>query len=55
VRWPLEDELRAERHRLIDTLDGLSDEEFTTGRTLCAEWAPRDVLGHVIFLDDFAI
>lgn len=55
MRWPFEDELRAERHRLIDTLGGLSATEFDSGPTLCAKWAPRDVLGHVIFLDDFSI
>ncbi len=51
MRLPYEDALRAERHRLIDTLDGLSDDDFDAGTTLCAEWAPRDVLGHVIGLD----
>ncbi|WP_018656811.1 maleylpyruvate isomerase family mycothiol-dependent enzyme [Actinomadura flavalba] len=48
---PYETSLRAERHRLIATLDALSDEEFDSGPTLCAGWAPRDVLGHVIGLD----
>ncbi|MBX6769756.1 MAG: maleylpyruvate isomerase family mycothiol-dependent enzyme [Actinomadura rubrobrunea] len=51
IRFPLEDELRAERHRLIETLAELSDEEFESGRTLCAGWAPRDVLAHVIGVD----
>ncbi|GAB3681023.1 maleylpyruvate isomerase family mycothiol-dependent enzyme [Actinocorallia lasiicapitis] len=46
-------ELRAERHRLIATLDSLPDERFDHGATLCTEWAPRDVLGHVIGLDYF--
>ncbi|RMI40842.1 maleylpyruvate isomerase family mycothiol-dependent enzyme [Actinomadura harenae] len=53
IRLPFEDELRAERFRLIETLDGLSDADFDTGTTLCAAWAPRDVLGHVIGLDYF--
>jgi uncharacterized protein (TIGR03083 family) len=48
---PFENELRAERFRLIETLEGLTDEEFDSGRTLCARWAPRDVLGHVLGLD----
>jgi uncharacterized protein (TIGR03083 family) len=47
------DELRAERHRLIETLEGLTDAEFDSGRTLCTEWSPRDVLGHVIGIDYF--
>ncbi|MFC9972999.1 maleylpyruvate isomerase family mycothiol-dependent enzyme [Spirillospora sp. NPDC127200] len=51
MRLPYEDALRAERHRLIETLDGLSDDDFDAGTTLCTEWAPRDVLGHVIGLD----
>ncbi|GAA3200095.1 maleylpyruvate isomerase family mycothiol-dependent enzyme [Actinocorallia longicatena] len=46
-------ELRAERHRLIVTLDALTDEDFDHGTTLCAGWSPRDVLGHVIGLDYF--
>ncbi|MCP2335819.1 maleylpyruvate isomerase family mycothiol-dependent enzyme [Actinomadura rupiterrae] len=53
IRLPFEDELRAERHRLIETLDGLSGDDFDAGTTLCSEWAPRDVLGHVIGLDYF--
>ncbi|MEO3785714.1 maleylpyruvate isomerase family mycothiol-dependent enzyme [Actinocorallia sp. B10E7] len=48
------EELRAERRRLITTLEGLTDEEFDKGRTLCAGWSPRDVLGHVIGIDYFA-
>lgn len=54
MRFPYEDELRAERFRLIETLEGLSDEEFDSGTTLCEAWAPRDVLGHVIGLDYLA-
>jgi uncharacterized protein (TIGR03083 family) len=51
MRLPLEDELRAERYRLVETLDGLSDDDFDGGTTLCARWAPRDVLGHLICSD----
>ncbi|MBW8482165.1 maleylpyruvate isomerase family mycothiol-dependent enzyme [Actinomadura parmotrematis] len=53
ITLPFEDALRAERRRLIATLDALSDDDFDAGSTLCAEWAPRDVLGHVIGLDYF--
>ncbi|WP_067829438.1 maleylpyruvate isomerase family mycothiol-dependent enzyme [Actinomadura kijaniata] len=53
LRLPYENALRAERHRLVETLEGLSDDDFDAGTTLCAEWAPRDVLGHVIGLDYF--
>jgi uncharacterized protein (TIGR03083 family) len=49
---PLDQELRAERRRLITTLDSLSDEEFTSGTTLCEKWAPRDILGHLLAVDD---
>jgi uncharacterized protein (TIGR03083 family) len=42
------DELVAERQRFMDTIESLSDEEFEHGRTLCAAWAPRDVLAHLI-------
>jgi uncharacterized protein (TIGR03083 family) len=51
MRLPLDDELRAERFRLIETLDGLPDADFDHGRTLCSRWAPRDILGHVIGID----
>ncbi|MFD0688955.1 maleylpyruvate isomerase family mycothiol-dependent enzyme [Actinomadura fibrosa] len=53
MRLPYEDELRAERHRFIETVEDLSDDDFDAGTTLCAEWAPRDVLGHVIGVDYF--
>ncbi len=55
IRLPLEEELRRERMRLIDTLASLSDEEFDAGPTLCSEWAPRDVLAHVIGVDEPAV
>ncbi|MQY08176.1 maleylpyruvate isomerase family mycothiol-dependent enzyme [Actinomadura macrotermitis] len=51
VSLPYEKALRAERFRLIETLESLPDEEFDAGPTLCTAWAPRDVLGHVIGLD----
>ncbi|MFI9005849.1 maleylpyruvate isomerase family mycothiol-dependent enzyme [Actinosynnema sp. NPDC053489] len=51
---PLERELRAERRRLVATLDRLPDDAFESGRTLCAGWSPRDVLGHLLAVDDFA-
>jgi uncharacterized protein (TIGR03083 family) len=53
MRLPFDDELRAERIRLIETLERLSDEEFASGTTLCAQWSPRDVLGHVLGIDRF--
>ena len=40
--------LRRERSRLMTTMTSLTDEEFDHGTTLCAGWAPRDVLAHVI-------
>lgn len=49
--FPLEQELRAERRRLIDTLEQLPDEEFERGHTLCAGWSPRDILGHLMAVD----
>ena len=42
------DTLLAERRRFMATLESLTDDEFEHGRTLCAEWAPRDVLAHLI-------
>jgi uncharacterized protein (TIGR03083 family) len=40
--------LRRERSRLMATMTSLTDDEFDNGTTLCADWAPRDVLAHVI-------
>jgi uncharacterized protein (TIGR03083 family) len=51
MRFPLEGEVLAERARLLETLRDLSDDEFHDGQTLCDEWAPRDVLGHLIGID----
>nr|BFD81226.1 maleylpyruvate isomerase family mycothiol-dependent enzyme [Streptomyces sp. Xyl84] len=51
MRLPLETELRAERRRLLRTLDALPDDVFDSGPTLCAPWSPRDVLGHLIGVD----
>jgi uncharacterized protein (TIGR03083 family) len=45
------DLLLAERSAFLDTVRGLSDEQFGSGPTLCSEWAPRDVLGHMIGVD----
>lgn len=44
-------ELCAERMRLVETLEGLTDDEFDHGTTLCEGWAPRDVLAHVVGVD----
>jgi uncharacterized protein (TIGR03083 family) len=52
VSFPGESALRAERVAFVDTLRGLSEAEFESGPTLCDEWAPRDVLAHVVGIDD---
>lgn len=54
MRFPHEDELRRERGLFLDTIDTLTDDEFAHGRTLCEGWAPRDVLAHLIGIDDTA-
>ncbi|MFJ7769705.1 maleylpyruvate isomerase N-terminal domain-containing protein [Streptomyces sp. NPDC097107] len=51
MRIPLERQLREERRRLLDTLDGLSDQAFESGHTLCSEWSPRDILAHLLAVD----
>lgn len=48
---PGETDLRAERQAILVTMDSLSDEEFESGPTLCSEWAPRDVLAHLMGVD----
>ncbi len=54
MKIPGEDDLRRERARLMTTIESLTDDEFEHGTTLCTEWAPRDVLAHVIGLDRFS-
>lgn len=49
--FPGEADMRAERAAVIATLDSLTDDEFESAPTLCEEWAPRDVLAHLMGLD----
>lgn len=51
---PAEELLRQERGALVDTLAGLAPEDFAAGPTLCAGWAPRDVLAHLLGVDSSA-
>lgn len=43
-----QDIARAARHAFVDTVAALTETEFDDGTTLCAGWAPRDVLAHLI-------
>ncbi|MCB0973500.1 MAG: maleylpyruvate isomerase family mycothiol-dependent enzyme [Actinobacteria bacterium] len=43
-----------ERRNLLSTLSQLDDATFETGSTLCDGWAPRDVLAHLIGIDEQA-
>jgi uncharacterized protein (TIGR03083 family) len=45
-------DLVAERIAVVETITALDDESFERGTTLCAEWAPRDVLAHLIGVSD---
>jgi len=45
------DLLRDEREAFVAMVDELTDAEFETGATLCTEWAPRDVLAHLMGVD----
>jgi uncharacterized protein (TIGR03083 family) len=49
--FPAEPELRAERHAFVATMESLTDDEFESGPTLCTEWAPRDILAHLMGFD----
>ena len=51
MRMPGEQDLVDERSAVLVTLAALSDEEFESGPTLCSEWAPRDVLAHLMGID----
>jgi uncharacterized protein (TIGR03083 family) len=51
VLLPAEGTLRAERRAFVDTVAALPAEQFESGPTLCAGWAPRDVLAHLLGID----
>ncbi|HVF04585.1 MAG TPA: maleylpyruvate isomerase family mycothiol-dependent enzyme [Frankiaceae bacterium] len=50
--FPAENDYLAERRAFLATVESLTPEEFETGPTLCAGWAPRDVLGHLLGIDE---
>jgi uncharacterized protein (TIGR03083 family) len=50
--FPGEKDYLAERRAVLATMESLTPEEFENGRTLCAEWAPRDILAHLIGIDE---
>jgi uncharacterized protein (TIGR03083 family) len=52
VRFPGEVAYRAERAAFAATVEALDPDVFESGPTLCAAWAPRDVLAHLLGLDD---
>lgn len=50
---PGEKTLAAERAAVVATMAALDPADFDHGPTLCAGWAPRDVLAHLVSLDAF--
>ena len=50
--FPGEKDYRAERRAVLATMESLTLEEFESGTTLCEGWAPRDVLSHLIGIDE---
>jgi uncharacterized protein (TIGR03083 family) len=50
--FPGEGAYRAERQAFLATVESLTADEFEHGLTLCAGWAPRDVLGHLLGIDE---
>lgn len=50
--FPGESDYRAERRAVLTTFESLSAEEFERGKTLCEGWAPRDVLAHLLGIDE---
>jgi uncharacterized protein (TIGR03083 family) len=52
LTFPGEHAYRAERAAFVGTIESLTDEEFESAKTLCEDWAPRDVLAHLIGIDD---
>jgi hypothetical protein len=51
MRFPGEQDLLDERAAVLVTLASLTDDEFEAGPTLCSDWAPRDVLAHLMGID----
>jgi uncharacterized protein (TIGR03083 family) len=51
MRFPGEQDLLDERAAVLVTLASLTDDEFESGPTLCVDWAPRDVLAHLMGID----
>lgn len=49
--FPGEKDYRAERRALMATMESLTREELESGTTLCEGWAPRDILSHLIGID----
>lgn len=49
--FPGEKDYRRERAAFFATVESLTLDEFESGKTLCAEWAPRDVLAHLLGID----
>jgi uncharacterized protein (TIGR03083 family) len=52
VSLPGERTLCDERAAFLSTVSELSPEEFESAPTLCDGWAPRDVLAHLVGIDD---
>jgi uncharacterized protein (TIGR03083 family) len=50
--FPGEKDYRAERRAFMATMESLTREELETGTTLCEGWAPRDVLSHLVGIDE---
>jgi uncharacterized protein (TIGR03083 family) len=50
--FPGEADYRAERKAALATFESLTAEEFEHGTTLCEGWAPRDVLSHLLGIDE---
>lgn len=50
--FPGEKDYRAERAALLATMESLTVDEFEHGKTLCTEWAPRDILAHLLGIDE---
>ncbi len=50
--FPGEGAYRAERAAFLATIESLTPEELEHGTTLCEGWAPRDVVGHILGIDE---
>ena len=52
MTFPGEKDLKVERRAFLETVESLDRDTVESGPTLCEGWSPRDVLAHVVAIDE---